>query len=44
MFVPIFLVSPCSGLKSYNEVSPEPSPLQAKQPQLSAFPHVFFLC
>lgn len=42
-FVPLFLMSPCYVLKSCNEVSPEPS-LQAKPPQLSAFPHVFFLC
>jgi len=35
MFVPIFLISPLQLLGGRNEVSPQPSLLQAEQPQLS---------
>ena len=33
--VPVFLTSPLQVLKGHNEVSPQPSLLQAEQPQLS---------
>ena len=33
--VPIFIISPIYVLKGCNKVSPQPSPLQAEQPQLS---------